>query len=213
MRNNIEFYNFNSVIYYEDNTIKVCDEKKFPRILEIFAILDSLYPNFHDWVLNKCIKEDRELILCRANAEIVGLSILKESSNKICSFIILPEYRNIGLGTALLKGTIPRLKSNLPILIYPKEKYKSVYKHMFEQHSLLFLSDYESFIDILFDGTISYFKVDNKKYAWRPLKHIKKQLILLDLDDISSERVYDTSYIYRRCRDRSAEYVVNRKGL
>lgn len=75
--------------------------------------LSHLYPEIHSWYWNifatGFARDEREIVLAKDNfGQLAGFSLLKNSycEKKICTFYILPEFRESGLGKKLLPFAI-----------------------------------------------------------------------------------------------------------
>lgn len=126
------------------------------------------YPKFENWyfrkVFSEFVKNERTIYLVKNESNLYGVSIIRKSednyrNNKICSFFLLPEIRNNGIGKQLILKSKEEFSNihNKPILItVPEER-------MFEKISG------KSFYDFLKDNE---FFLSNKRVGrYRPSKY------------------------------------------
>lgn len=77
-------------------------------------VYKKFYPKVENWYENKLIpdfyKGSRVVRIVRKDSNIYGMSIIRvspeNSYNKLCTFFLLPEARNAGIGKELMKLTL-----------------------------------------------------------------------------------------------------------
>lgn len=147
--------------------------------------LSGYYPNFDKWFREKCCKERRLAIVARNEiGVIIGAAILKKKDNKISSFYIAHDYRCQGVGTAMMKVITKILNLNKKIRIYPLKQHMEAFRKLFEKSGLFYYSNFNNFIDAMFDNKIeSFISVDNDVVLWRPNINIKQSIVLYEYNE------------------------------
>ncbi len=90
---------------------------------EIVLLLHDLkkeYPNFDQWIikaLSEVGKGKRSIILKILNTKIVAISIIKHTKReqKLCTVRVIPEYRDLGIGTELMHDSLIILNNDHPL--------------------------------------------------------------------------------------------------
>lgn len=101
-------------------------------------LLNYEYPDFDNWYHNKVITEiengKRDIIIKFIDERIAGLSILKKTKEelKICTLRVMPDFRNQGLATELIKDSIDYLEYELPMITVSGRRHDQ-YKKLFEK--------------------------------------------------------------------------------
>lgn len=116
------------------------NEKTNNLLEEIYNLTKKLekdYPAHYDWYHNKFIKEldgiKREIIFCKLNNEVVAVSLLKKSESKICTIMVDPNYRKMGIGTALMEASFKFLGTTKPFITMPEYK-KECFKYYIKKY-------------------------------------------------------------------------------
>lgn len=119
-------------------------EKSKDKLYNCLKELAQSYPNFEKWFYDIVIPEiemkngTREIIIALSEIEdknpttiLTGIAILKktEKERKICTFRILDDYRNQGVGTELFEKCFEYLETRSPIITISENR-----KHMFDYH-------------------------------------------------------------------------------
>ena len=146
--------------------------KNATSIMELYEIyhlikdLDNQYPNFYDWYWNKVVPNvlinNDEVIIGFKNNLLVGISIIKKESNKLCAVRILDEFKNKGFGLHLIDESLKRLNNDKPLC--------SVSDKMINDYSRIFINKYN------FDMTFVYKNLYNKdslEYEFNGNKQLK----------------------------------------
>ena len=87
------------------------------------AAFSDYYPNFKKWWDDKVmpgITNGERMVFCAyRDTKIVGFMVLKRTveENKICSFYVLPEYRQSGVGTFMMRVATEILSDKLIITV------------------------------------------------------------------------------------------------
>lgn len=144
-------------IYLDKNTI-IDNEKYSIKIDEFLKDLNKDYPDFRNWLHNKVFVEnlliDRFIIIKEINDEIVGISIMKLSEKKICTFRIHSNYRGLGIGTELMEESIGVLGESFPHI--------TISENMLDMFSGIF----KKFDFKLFDTYQDYYKIGVTEYSY-----------------------------------------------
>ena len=103
--------------------------KNFSKAVnEIYLLTDynkSQYPDYYKWYFSKIIPRvlngTGDIIFYLDGLEIVGISILKSSTEKkLCTFMINSEYRKKGYSKLLLEDSFEYLKTDKPVITIPE---------------------------------------------------------------------------------------------
>ena len=100
----------------------------------------AYYPNHIDWFYNKqlpgVISGTRDILFVQNDEnEIIAVSCLKdeEDEKKICTLYVKEEYRNKGIGTALIEKSMDYLQTDKPFLTITESSLSSfvpiIYKY------------------------------------------------------------------------------------
>lgn len=110
------------------------------ELKSIFNLLEEIkefYPNFQFWFYNKLIPDiilnDDKIILMKIKNEIIGISIIKKSENKIRTLFILEKYRNKGYIKILFIKTLEFLNEK-PFCSVPEE-FIDFYQKLFNKYN------------------------------------------------------------------------------
>ena len=107
-------------------------DKNFSKAInEIYLLTNynkSQYPEYYKWFFSKniprVIKKTGDIIFYLDGLEIVGISILKnDSEKKLCTFMINPEYRKKGYAKRLLEDSFKYLKTERPVATIPEFRF------------------------------------------------------------------------------------------
>lgn len=84
----------------------------FKEIAASLANVSEYYPEFKSWLYFTfragLHKQERKILVAHSNGQIAGLSLLKNAfdEKKICTFYVLPEHREDGLGRKLMQESL-----------------------------------------------------------------------------------------------------------
>lgn len=125
--------NFIYISYFKEHSSDVF-EKYIDEIFERICFLRKSYPGFKKWYYNVVVPEiklgSREIILKKIEDEIVAVSILKKAEErKICTFIVLEQYQNQGIGKSLMEESLLYLETKNPMITVSSEnldKFKPI---------------------------------------------------------------------------------------
>jgi ribosomal protein S18 acetylase RimI-like enzyme len=87
----------------------------FCRLRNFLGDASLLYPNFDVWLHFKFLHGlptgERKIAVAHDGAQIIGVALLKQnlSESKICTFYIMPKYRNLGVGKELMDFSLRTL--------------------------------------------------------------------------------------------------------
>lgn len=85
-----------------------CNNAKFSDIAKSLSTVGGYYPSFKNWLYftfrKELIEGKRSIVIARDGNSLAGLSLLKHTidEKKICTFYILPPYRENGVGDMLM---------------------------------------------------------------------------------------------------------------
>lgn len=108
------------------------ERKNFSKAVnEIYLATDynnEQYPDYDRWFYSKVIprvlNKTGEIIFCLDDYMLVGLAILKKEidERKICTFVILEEYRKKGFSKPLLEEAFKYLETDKPLITIPESR-------------------------------------------------------------------------------------------
>ncbi|GFZ34277.1 hypothetical protein CSC2_48030 [Clostridium zeae] len=109
---------------YVSEILEHSSEDYAEYIREVFnklLFLKKDYPEFKSWYYEKVVSNirngEREIIIREIDGQIAAISILKKTDEKkICSFVVMPEYRGMRLGTDLLYKSMNVLQTKKPMI-------------------------------------------------------------------------------------------------
>lgn len=111
------------------------------KVYSFLFLLNFEYPNFTSWYNslfknNGLLNEEREIIICTINGNVVGVAILKsdKAEKKICTLRVLPAYQYLGIGSALMEKSFELLNNDKPLITIHISKYQS-FKRLFEKYN------------------------------------------------------------------------------
>lgn len=112
---------------------------KIKEIYELTKFLEIQYPNYKDWFYNKAIeripKQEGEIFFIEEKGLIRGITILKktETEKKICTLFVEKEFRNLGIGNALLSESFKYLETKKPTLTIPQKNIEC-FSHLIDKY-------------------------------------------------------------------------------
>ncbi len=88
--------------------------------------LESYYPDFDYWFVNKCIPGivlgNDTLIVAREHGQIVGVALGKKAEEtKLRCVRVMPDYQNKGVGLHLIDRTLKQLDCDKPLVTVSEE--------------------------------------------------------------------------------------------
>lgn len=107
-------------------------DRNFFNIATALSSVSSYYPNFKEWLFftfNKGLRSgERKILLAHNGADICAVSLLKatDHENKICTFFVLPEFRERGLGRALMNRSLCELSGKSSIITVAQERHSEL---------------------------------------------------------------------------------------
>lgn len=159
-----------------NNYLEKSKEEEFISITkEIYKLtkhLNELYPGYKDWFYNKqikgCLKQDRNIIFVKnISGKIIAVSCLKKDNEerKICTFFVMDEYNNQGIGNILMKASIGYLETTKPLITLTEDKVlmfkKMITKYNWQLTEVLSGIYKKEKKEFCFNGYLS--KKENKK--------------------------------------------------
>jgi ribosomal protein S18 acetylase RimI-like enzyme len=90
----------------------------FKKIAASLADVSAYYPEFKSWLYFTfragIYVGERKILVAHSDGDIAGLALLKNSisEKKICTFYVLPEYRDDGVGRSLMHKSLQTLGHN-----------------------------------------------------------------------------------------------------
>lgn len=107
---------------------------RFDRELLIrdLSEISPLYPCFKGWLTFKFLgnlsKGQRKLLVAHNGDSVVGYSLLKQSAqeSKICTFYIIDEYRELGVGQELMTQSLQTLDSSETFITVSDERLEEL---------------------------------------------------------------------------------------
>lgn len=128
--------------YYTLKNFDILSQMAYAKkVYSFLFLLNFEYPKFTQWYnslykTNGLLNDEREIIICTVNRNIVGVAILKnsETEKKICTLRVLPTYQCLGIGSALLEKSFELLNNDKPLITIHISKYQS-FKRLFEKYN------------------------------------------------------------------------------
>lgn len=141
------------------------------QILNFLKKLKREYPEFNGWykqlyVNNMKLKENREILICKVNNSIAGVSILKSDLNekKICTFRVKEEFQGNGIGKKLMEKSFEYLDTDKPLITIHKSKQKQ-FEKMFKYFNFELEQENKNYYK-LFNIELAYNGQLPKKEIW-----------------------------------------------
>lgn len=102
------------------------------------------YPEFLFWMKSKVIdNEDKEILLLKDKKIPIGFSILKYSESKICSFYILPYFRNKHYSSILIEECFKNLNITYPLITVSK-LVKDNFTNLFSKYNFRLITELDN---------------------------------------------------------------------
>lgn len=164
----MEYIDENQLKFVKASELINCKHSEFIDLIsKSYLITDFIcedYPNHFKWYWEKTVPDiftgKREVISCIVDNNVVATSILKnDDEKKICTFLVLDEYRRRGIATKLFELSFDYLGTTKPLASIADYKldmfHKIINKYNWEQTEVLpkgfYNNDYE---EIVFNGKI-----------------------------------------------------------
>ncbi|MCL2859562.1 MAG: GNAT family N-acetyltransferase [Oscillospiraceae bacterium] len=96
--------------------------KKLNEAYKITDIVGNNYPKHFEWFWTKLVPglflNEREIVIAYVENIPVGVTFLKKTKDekKICTILVLEEYRRKGIGTGLIDKSIQILETKTPLI-------------------------------------------------------------------------------------------------
>lgn len=86
---------------------EVLQDVTYSQIASLLKEVSPLYPNFDAWLAFKFFRglksDGRKVAVAHDGDQILGAALLKtQEENKICTFYVLPEFRDLKIGSNLM---------------------------------------------------------------------------------------------------------------
>ncbi|MDD2627904.1 MAG: GNAT family N-acetyltransferase [Clostridia bacterium] len=150
---------------------KLLDEERIEFlniITKAYEVTDYIcndYPKHFSWYWEKTVpaifKGTRDVITCTVHGKIAGVVFLKkeDSEKKICTFLVLEEFRNQGIATKLMEASFEFLGTTKPLITladYKLEMFSHIIKkHDWVQTQILPKGFYnDKYTELVFNGSI-----------------------------------------------------------
>lgn len=155
--------------YIASELLKQAQNKKFSKVAaESYIITDwicSDYPDHCDHFYSKYLPGiftgEREIISCYIDGKIAATAILKKDKEecKISTFYVQPEFRNLGIATALAEKAFKWLGTTKPIITiadYKLDQFSGIIKKYGWEHTQTLSSGFynDHSREYVFNGTI-----------------------------------------------------------
>ena len=135
------------------------------KAYEVTDYICNDYPNRFNWYWGKIVpaifKGTREVIACTVHGKIAGVTVLKkeDGEKKICTFLVLEEFRNQGIGTKLIEVSFEFLGTTKPLITLADYKFKMfsriIEKYDWTQTQILPKGFYnDKYTELVFNGMI-----------------------------------------------------------
>lgn len=109
------------------------DSASFCSLAHTLSHVSLYYPNFKEWLYftfrKEMISGTRSIVVAHDQGRVAGLALLKNSSaeKKICTFYVLPSFREIGLGHQLMDASIACLGNKDTTITVAEERNSELY--------------------------------------------------------------------------------------
>jgi len=136
-------------------------------VFEKLCFLKKSYPNFKKWYYEKVVNDikygKREILIRQIDEDIAAIAILKKCDEiKICSFLVLPQYRKRGIGKELMEKSMDILGTKKPMITVSSESMTSFRQLLnnfgFEQYEKLDNYYKKNSSEYVFNGYLSMLK-------------------------------------------------------
>lgn len=138
-------------------------------IAKAYAVTDYIckdYPYHFEWYWTKTVpaifKGKREILVCTVNKKMAGVAFLKneEGEQKVCTFLVLEEFRGKHIATKLLERSFKFLGTTKPLISIADYKLSMfegiIKKYGWEQTQILDEGYYNNTSrEVVFNGKIS----------------------------------------------------------
>lgn len=135
------------------------------KAYEITDYICNDYPKHFNWYWAKTVPAvfngSREIVVCTVHGKVAGVSFLKDEDEekKICTFLVLEEFRGQGIATKLLEASFEFLETTKPLITladYKLEMFSHIIKkYDWKQTQVLPKGFYnDEYTEIVFNGII-----------------------------------------------------------
>lgn len=126
--------------------------ESIPELYSCFSLLQpisSLYPDFNNWYWDKVVPGivlgNDKIIIAEKHSEIIGVSIIKNGSEKkLRALRIQEKYQSKGYGMYLIDESLKQLGTDKPVV--------SVAEEMINEYSRTFINRYNFDMTHVYDG-------------------------------------------------------------
>lgn len=137
-------------------------------IAKAYAVTDYVcddYPKHFNWYWEKTVPAvlngTREILVCVIDKKIAGVAFLKkeDGESKICTFLVLEEYRGRGIATLLIEESFKFLETTKPLISlagYKLEMFKRIIEKYEWKHTQTLPVGYynNSYEELVYNGKI-----------------------------------------------------------
>jgi len=134
--------------------------------------ISNLYPDFSNWYWDKVVTgvllgKDK-IIIAENKAEIIGVSIIKNSpnENKLRALRIVDKFQKTGAGLYLMDKSLKELGDNKPIV--------SVADEMINEYSRMFINRYDFNLTHVYNGL---YRKNHLEYEFNGNKNLEDKSI------------------------------------
>lgn len=124
------------------------------------------YPNHFSWYWEKTVpaifRGTRNILIATVNKKVAGVAFLKkeDGENKICTLLVLDEYRGYGIATKLLEESFNYLETTKPLISiadYKLDQFSAIIKKYGWKQTQILNNGYynDTSREIVFNGKIS----------------------------------------------------------
>jgi len=142
------------------------------HIYSLLKPISNLYPDFSNWYWDKVVTgvllgKDK-IIIAENKAEIIGVSIIKNSpnENKLRALRIVDKFQKTGAGLYLMDESLKELGDSKPIV--------SVADEMINEYSRMFINRYDFNLTHVYNGL---YRKNHLEYEFNGNKNLKDKSI------------------------------------
>lgn len=156
--------------------------------IKIFSFLSLLifeYPQFSKWYWSLytdmgTLKKTREILICLDDTTIVGVAILKKTSDekKVCTLRIANKYQKMGLGQIMLEKSFEILNTEKPLITIHISKHYNFNK-LFNRYGFTIEQELSGCYGV-FKSELSYNGILDENYSEKPFSTLTNMAYKLE---------------------------------